>query len=218
MTTRTADVSFLHPAYRARSLDLEARARAANLPIRRYEGWRDPARQADLWAFGRVSSIGTPGRHKTFEQSWQSSHQWGFAEDWVWWTPAGGWSWDPPAGASWAAFGAIATAAGLERLSFEQPHVQLPGFNARKALAGEMASVLAGGDFSWQTNLEAALTAWGPLPRKDAYGVVQPGVPNIFDERPAAPVPAGYAYDEERGLCLAGPVESGPDLSGDPNG
>lgn len=215
------DVDLLHPAFRARSFDLEQRVYDAKLPIRRYEGWRDPARQADLWAFGRVSGIGTPGHHKTFEQAWQSSHQWGFAEDWVWWfapTPGAAptWSWAPPANDSWDRFGNLAAAAGLERLKFEEPHVQLPGFSARHALAGAREA-LAGGDSSWSKNLEAALVAWGPLSKKDRYGVVQPGVPNFFDGRPAAPVPAGMVYDEERGLCLPADT-AGPDLSGDPNG
>ena len=203
---KTSDVALLHPAFRERSLDLEKRVAATHMPILRYEGWRDPARQADLWAFGRVSGIGTPGHHKTFEMAWQSNHQWGFAEDWVWWFD-GTWTWTPPPGFSWDAFLALATTAGLEHLDFEKPHVQLPGFRARGILAGT-SPLPPGGDASWQANLEAAMAAWGPLPRKDRYGVEQPGVPDLFDGRPAAPGPSGMVYDEERGLCLASSQES----------
>lgn len=209
---RTNDTGLLHPEFRKRSFDLEARVSVARLPIRRYEGWRDPSRQADLWAFGRVSGVGTPGHHKTFERAWEGNHQWGFAEDWVWWfspTPgaAPGWSWDPPVSASWDAFFALAAAAGLEHLKFEEPHVQLPGFRGRDVLAGARA-MLAGGDASWEGNLETMIVGWGPLPRKDRYGLEQPGVPNVFDARPAAPVPPGMVYDEERGLCLPADVAS----------
>lgn len=209
---RTNDVSLLHPEYRARSLDLAARVAAAHMPILRYEGWRDPARQADLWAFGRVSGIGVPGHHKTFEMAWQSNHQWGFAEDWVWWFN-GAWTWTPPPGQSWDAFLALATAAGLEHLDFEKPHVQLPGFRARKVLDGSLI-LPAGGDATWEANLEAALTAWGPLPRKDRYGVEQPGVPNVLDARPAAAVPPGMVYDADLGLCYAESDVSGPEGPG----
>jgi len=207
---RTSATPLLHPDFRARSLDLAKRVENAHLPIMRYEGWRDPARQADLWAFGRVSGIGTPGHHKTFEMAWQSSHQWGFAEDWVWWFN-GAWSWTPPGNAvdGWDLFHSFATAAGLQFLRFEQPHVQLPSFNARRLLAG--TDSLPPGDASWQANLEATMTLWGPLPRKDRYGIEQPGVPNLFDGRPAAPIPPEMVYDEERGLCLASLSESDED-------
>jgi hypothetical protein len=205
---KTNDVSLLHPDFRARSLDLAKRVETAHLPIMRYEGWRDPSRQADLWAFGRASGIGTPGHHKTFEMAWQSSHQWGFAEDWVWWFN-GAWSWAPPPGQTWDAFFALALAAGLEHLKFEEPHVQLPGFHGRHLLDGSLT--LPPGDATWQANIEAAMTAWGPLPRKDRYGIEQPGVPNLLDPRPAAPVPPGAVYDEERGLCLDSSRENDED-------
>lgn len=198
---RENDVAHLHPAFRSRSLKLERLTASAGLPIRRYEGWRDPNRQADLWAFGRVSGVGTPGRHKTFERAWESSHQWGLAEDWVWWSPEAGWSWAAPAGHSWDKFHELAQAADLEYLKFEEPHVQLPEVHGRLILAGARAG-LENGDASWEKNLEDAIHAWGPLPRKDRYGQLHPGVPDVFDDRPAAPVPPGMVYDEERGLCL----------------
>lgn len=203
----------LHPAFRALSEDLSHRVATARLPIQPYEGWRDPARQAELFAFGRASGVGTPGRHKTFEAAWQSSHQHGFAEDWVWWSD-GAWTWDAPAGYSWAQFFELVDAVGLERLHFEEPHVQMPGFNARKILAG--AAYPPNGDESWEDNMEAAAMAWGQLERKDRNGLVQPGAPAVLfgGLRPERPVPAGMVYDDERGLCLPEDVASAPNVAG----
>ena len=197
--------ALLHPAYRARSVDLEFRVAGKRLPISRYEGYRPPERQAALFAFGRASGVGVPGRHKTFERAWESSHQHGMAEDWVW-RVDGKWSWAPPAGRSWDEFHELATAAGLQFLHFEEPHVQLPGFSARALLEGK-AGYPAGGDRTWEANLEAAAAAWGMLDRKDQYGIVQPGAPHALavGDRPAILVPPGMVYDEDLGLCVAAP-------------
>jgi len=202
----------LHPTFRDLSADLSHRIAAAKLPIQPYEGWRDPNRQVELYAFGRASGVGVPGRHKTFERAWESSHQHGMAEDWVWWVN-GQWSWAPPPGYTWDEFHEHVDAVGLVRLKFEEPHVQMPGFNARKILAGA-ATYPAGGDEEWEANIEAAALAWGLLEKKDRYGLVQPGAPHILvsGQRPAIPVPDGMVYDEERGLCYPEPdvPESSP--------
>jgi hypothetical protein len=182
MTARDNDANHLHPLFRARDLELWRAVQAARMPIRPFEGWRDPFRQAFLYCEGRVPGIGTPGHHVTFETAWGSRHPYGFARDWVW-LIEGAWSWTPPPGYTWEKFGSLVKAAGLERLAFEQPHVQLPGIDTHGILAGTVPWP-AGGDTPWEANLEAAIVAWGRAPRT-VNGIVMPGAPPLPSGRPA---------------------------------
>lgn len=199
-TAREANPAHLHPLFRERHAALSAYVAESKLPIEPFELWRDPNRQAFLFAEGRVPGIGQAGHHVTFEQAWESTHQYGMAADWVWWFN-GAWSWAPPAGHSWDEFHALAAKAGLVWLSFEQPHVQAPNFSARDILAGK-APWPAGGDDTWEQNIEQAIVAWGREP-KLASGIRQPGAPSLPIARPAIPgPPVGMAFDRVRGLIV----------------
>ncbi len=178
---RDTNILHLHPSYRERSDALMAYVIERKLPLDRYEGWRDPNRQAYLFSMGRAPGVGTPGKHPTFERAWEGNHQYGFAEDWVW-LVKGRWQWDAPDGHHWDEFAEAAARAHLQRLKFEQPHVQFPGFSGKEILAGR-APWPTGGDDSWEQNIEAAIIAWGPL-SKTVNGIVQPGAPRLVTERP----------------------------------
>lgn len=201
MSAREVDPSHLHPAFRERRADLAARVAEARLPIEPFESWRSPARQAFLFAEGRTPGVGSPGHHVTFEAAWGSLHQYGLAEDWVWWFN-GAWTWAPPAGHAWEEFHELAARAGLMKLDFEAPHVQLPGVSGRALLAGELPYP-AGGDASWEANLEAAIVAWG-RGQRIVNGQVNPGAPPLVAGRPPVPAPPpGLVYDQALGVCRA---------------
>jgi hypothetical protein len=199
MSARDRDVSKLHPAFRERHLDLLGRVADRKLSIEPFELWRDPARQVELYAEGRAPGVGRPGHHSTYERAWESNHQHGFAEDWVWWFD-GKWSWDPPADSSWDEFYELVAAAELEHLEFEKPHVQLPGFRARGILNG--TAVYPPGDDAWEENLDAAIAAWGRQPRTDRYGFEQPGAPRAPAARPAEPAPTDRVWSPGNGIWL----------------
>ena len=154
---------------------------AKGLPLLLYEGWRDPRRQAELYARGRVDGIGSPGKHVTRAQAWKSLHQYGLAADFVFFV-AGKWTWQEPTRGAWATYQQIATALGLEVLSFEKPHVQLRDVSLGHLVTGQYP---IGGDESWAANLDAAILSWGPLPRM-AVGLKHPGAPaqTDRDDRP----------------------------------
>lgn len=181
MSARTNDPLLLHPTFRQLDSDLYHAVLASGLPIEPYEGWRDPNRQAYLYAEGRTAGIGMPNHHVTFEGAWESLHQYGLARDWVWWFN-GRWSWVPPEGYSWDQFHDLAKKIGLVTLKFEEPHVQLPGISARDILHGR-ASYPAGGDESWEENIERSIIAWGRLP-KMVDGQVNSGAPPLISRRP----------------------------------
>lgn len=179
--TRNNDAALLHPDFRARDAKLLELVRAAGLPIEPYEGWRDPNRQAFLYTEGRVAGVGTPGHHVTFERPWESNHQGGFARDWVWWIN-NAWSWAAPPGHSWDEFHQLALRAGLQFLNFEEPHVQLPGISM-KDITERRAPWPAGGDDTWEQNIEAAIVAWGST-GKAVGGLWMPGAPPLVSARP----------------------------------
>jgi peptidoglycan LD-endopeptidase CwlK len=183
MSARNNDALLLHPTFRRLDSDLAEAVLAAGLPIEPYEGWRDPNRQAYLFAEGRTPGIGTPGHHVTFEGAWESMHQYGLARDWVWWIN-NAWSWVPPAGHSWDEFQALAAKVGLVYLNFEKPHVQLPGVSARDILHGKVPYPV-GGDDSWEENLETSIITWGRLP-KVVNGQQNAGAPPLVTLRPLA--------------------------------
>ena len=175
---RHTDVSLLHPAYRDKSLQLESRLISAGIPLRRYEGVRAPTRQAELYARGRT----IPGTKKvTKAMAWESMHQYGLAEDWVF-IVGGKWTWEEPAPGMWQRFHEMAQALDLEPLSFEMPHVQLRGSSISHLKRGVYP---VGGDASWEAWLEGQIEGWG-TPRREYAGIIHPGAPPPVDiaERP----------------------------------
>jgi len=203
--SRSSDVKLLHPAFRERLNDVLRDLDDEQVPLEIYEAYRSPERQAELYARGRAPGVGT--RKVTRAPAWRSFHDFGLAVDLVLWID-GRWTWGPTGepGAPgrdqidgwWNRYHDLARARGLVPLSFEKPHVQLEGVALSDLLAGRYP---AGGDDSWEANLEGAIVRWGALPR-EIYGLPMPGAPPLVDERPeVAELPAGYVYDEDVGVC-----------------
>lgn len=144
----------LHPVLREKLLGLTAKLFAEGLPFRLFEGYRGPARQAELYAQGRMA----PGRIVTKARPWQSFHQYGLAVDMVLWLDEG-WSWSTagPLMGKWHRFHELARIEGLEPLSFELPHIQLSGLMLEQFRLGHYP---AGGDAEWGQNLASEIRVW----------------------------------------------------------
>jgi peptidoglycan L-alanyl-D-glutamate endopeptidase CwlK len=186
VSARDTDIAHLHPTFRAKHQALLELVQAKGLPIQPFELWRDPNRQAYLFAEGRTPGIGNPGHHVTFEGAWESMHQYGLAADWVWFVN-GQWTWDAPIGHSWDEFHALAVQVGLAYLKFEEPHVQMPGISARDVLQGHV-SYPQGGDDSWEANISQAIIAWG-RGVKVVDGQQNAGAPPLPNARPTMLIP-----------------------------
>ncbi len=169
--TRDAERSSLHPLFREKIEAVLAGIAKEGLAFKLFEGFRSPARQNALFGKGRSS----PGDVVTYARAWESLHQYGLAADFVLFLD-GKWSWDDKGEAAswWKRLGEIAQGAGLERLSFETPHLQLPGANLRELRAGVYPT---GGDASWAENLERAILSWSGEPGA-------PPPPMLSSERP----------------------------------
>lgn len=94
-----------------------AAAQAAGLDVYLFEGLRSAERQAALYAQGRTLR----GPIVTRAPPWLSWHQYGVAADLAF-GGEGRWNWS----GDFAAVAVHMRAAGLEDLSFERPHWQLP--------------------------------------------------------------------------------------------
>jgi len=191
--TRDANLSALHPAFRQKAHAVIQKLNDEGLPFRIFEGFRSPARQDMLYRQGRTA----PGNVVTNARAWESLHQYGLAADFVLYED-GKWSWEDKgeSKARWARLHEIARDCGLERLSFEKPHLQLPGHDARKLRFGGYPQ---GGDASWAENLEQAIASW----------TGEPGAPPLPDALPSRP-PLN-TFSEDAGAGNAGPL---PDKSG----
>lgn len=180
MALKSINKAFLHNEFCAQILKLEIALADAGVELLLYEAWRSPERQADLFARGR--GLGLPNRFVTRARSWESLHQYGMACDfahldlrtkqWTWWP-----SKDP----RWTKFHDLAHRLGLVTLSFEKPHVQMPGVTIPELRAGHYPP---GGGTKWDEFLSSKIREWGPQPRVDEYGNEQPGAPAPPEERP----------------------------------
>lgn len=198
---RLTELSLLHPRFRSASRSLEQLLVAAKIPLRRFEGARTPDRQLELFLQTRVPIVKPP--HVTFTKPWQSRHQFGLAEDWVFWVN-NTWSWVEPEHGMWAKYWELAHSVDLEPLKFEAPHVQLAGMDPQALAAGDYPT---GGDSSWATWLDAQIHAWGHEQRL-VHGFTIPGAPAEYVVPPAPPVarppiilPPGLLFDEGTGMC-----------------
>lgn len=173
-TKRHVDLALLHPAFRERLEKLIDNLAAASVPMKVLEGYRTPERQDYLFAIGRTREL-----HRspvTFVSAWHSYHQYGLAVDMVIDHPAHG-MWEignPTADGWWRAYHALASAQGLEPLSFEKPHVQLAGLRASQLLSGEVPGP---GDETWYDNFATAVRRWTggqkpPLPELERPAIV----------------------------------------------
>lgn len=198
---RLTDLSLLHPTMRAASLALDAGLAAAKIPLRLFEGARTPERQADLYCEGRVPGIGTPGKFTTFALPWRSRHQYGLAQDRVFFVN-GVWSWVEPEKGMWSRYWEIARDCGLEPLKFEAPHVQLMDIHTPDLLAGKFPP---GGDSSWSSWVASCVHTWGNTTRM-VHNIVMPAAPPFSEmpvhaDRPHIDLPPGMLYDEATGTC-----------------
>ena len=171
---RDADLDHLHPVVRRKVVAVQKKLDQENIPMRVFEAFRAPERQAFLYAKGRTA----PGKKVTNAEPWESYHQYGVAADFVRFEN-GGWNWNnstPAQKQQWDRFHEIARGEGLEPLNFEKPHVQLVGTSFAELLGGDYPD---GGDDKWAANLTAAINRW-PGSRK-------PPVPEL-GARPPMPV------------------------------
>ena len=179
---RDTDLAHLHPLVRAKVEKVQKELDKANIPMRVFEAFRSPERQAYLYAKGRTA----PGSRVTNAGPWQSYHQYGMAADFVRFEN-GKWNWNdstPQQNKEWDQFHDIARAAGLEPLSWERPHVQLIGTSFAELLNGDYPD---GGDESWASNLSDAILRW-PGTKKPPLPETAPRPPMPELSLPAAPV------------------------------
>lgn len=175
LTTANRDLSLLHPNMRSRVAQVMADIDQAGLPLKVFEAWRSPERQQFLFAQGRTR----PGRKVTFSRGWESYHQYGLAVDIVGFVD-GNWTWDLP-DATWTRMHAIGAAHGLERLGFETPHLQLADLKIGALMEGDFPP---GGDASWRSNMELAITRWNGEPPAPPLIADEPTRPPIEDLSP----------------------------------
>lgn len=176
---RRADLKSLHPVVRRRVQAVQKQLDDENIPLKVFETFRSPQRQAELYAKGRTA----PGARVTNAQPWESWHQYGMAADFVRFEN-GGWNWNDATAAQraeWDRFHEIALAKGLEPLSWERPHVQLADHTLTRLRGGDYPD---GGDADWADALSEAIAGW-----------TGPGAPPHPEDanRPALPLVAGLA-------------------------
>ncbi len=176
---RDTDRSHLHPVFRHKLDELDALILSAGLPLQLYEGARSPFRQVELYARGRVAGSGTSTVTKA--RAWGSRHQHGLAADYVF-RVGDQWSWEEPSRGAWVHYQRLAMQCGLEVLSFEKPHVQLPYVDGKLSIG----TYPPGGDESWLHWIEDQIERWG----RDARvfdGITHPGappLPSLFERPP----------------------------------
>ena len=114
------DLDHLHPAMARRVRGLIARLEAEGVPMRVFETYRDPDRQAHLELEGSASKAG----------AFQSAHQYGLAADFAMFHPHGAhgeWSWPPADAPIWDRLHACAYDAGLTApISWDPGHISWP--------------------------------------------------------------------------------------------
>ncbi len=161
----------LHATFASALWELEKRIAAAGLPLAVFETGRSPQRQSELYAQGRISGVGTPGRFVTRAKPWQSFHQFGLAADYVFFVD-GKWTWNEPRPGAWDEYTKMAADVGLRTLSFERPHVELP-MNMSLLQIGQYPP---GGGEAWENWLDAQIEGWGHN-AQTIDGITYPGAP-----------------------------------------
>ncbi|NRB18025.1 MAG: D-alanyl-D-alanine carboxypeptidase family protein [Rhodobacteraceae bacterium] len=170
---RETSLDLLHPAIRKKVEDLITDLAANSVPMKIYESFRTPERQAYLYAQGRTRDLDKGIVTKA--KAWQSYHQYGVAIDMVIDHPNHA-MWDTGSAKTrgwWDNYHELARKHGLEPLSFEKPHVQLIGVRTSQLLSGEEPGP---GDDSWFDNFADAIARWP--------GSTKPPLPS-GGERPA---------------------------------
>ena len=181
MSRRNAELKNLHPVVREKVEILTQKLKDEGNPIRLFEGFRSPQRQAHLYSQGRTTS----GSIKTKAKPWQSLHQYGVACDFVLYID-GNWSWETSGNYAnyWNRYHELAREIGLKSLSWEKPHIQLESVSLQCLQKGNYP---IGGDSGWAENLEDAIVGWS------GYPVAAPPLPRDVPMRP----PLGREINDE---------------------
>lgn len=166
------DPRHLHDLVREMSAEVNRRLEAAGIPLADYEGFRTPQRQAVLYARGRIPGHGELGKTATRAKAWRSFHQYGLAVDKVF-RVDGKWTWNEPERGMWDQYHLIARAVGLRPLSFERPHIELPGLDLRDLVAGRFPP---DGGLAWEVAMYDSIMAWGQADHA-VLTIVHPGAP-----------------------------------------
>jgi peptidoglycan LD-endopeptidase CwlK len=177
---RDMDRTKLHPDMRDRLEQVLAALRDRDVPMRLFEAYRSPERQAHLFAKGRDAAGNVVGKVVTRARPWHSYHQYGLAVDLVI-DKAGVDPWETDTAEAqrwWKIYHEVARQHALEPLSFELPHVQLAGLKTSALLAGEYPE---GGDATWLENLAKVVARWD--------GAAKPPAP-LGNDRPPLSVVA----------------------------
>lgn len=128
--SRIASLALLDPGFREAVQGVLDELDRNDIPLLVFESIRSPGRQTSLYGRGRNPSAPDFGRTVTKARAYQSAHQFGLAVDLVFLVD-GEWTWEEPEGGMWASFHDIARGNGCVPLSFEQPHIQVAGFDWR---------------------------------------------------------------------------------------
>lgn len=184
---RNNDTNLLHPNVKNAALAVENTLKGEGIPLRIFEAFRFPQRQADLYAQGLTK----PGHIVTYAQPWYSYHQYGLAVDFVL-LMNGQWSWDDSTSEKkqwWKRMHALGRENGLTPLDFETPHLQISGTSSNTLIHGHYP---LGGDDLWSENLASAIAGWNSTPSAPP----SPSIPR----RPA--LPTRYTVTAQNGLHL----------------
>jgi peptidoglycan L-alanyl-D-glutamate endopeptidase CwlK len=168
---RDQELTHLHPFFREKVEALLNKLSQERLPFRVFEGFRSPQRQQYLFEQGRTR----PGNIVTQARPWTSFHQYGLAADFVLYV-GGKWSWETSGEKRqmWTRLHQLGRENDLTPLTWELPHLQLPGLDIGSLKEGDYPP---DGDVSWAEWLEAAIQSWSATP-------AAPPVPMIIPERP----------------------------------
>jgi peptidoglycan L-alanyl-D-glutamate endopeptidase CwlK len=170
---RDRELLHLHPIIREKVRVLLEKLSAEGIPFQLFEGFRSPQRQQYLFEQGRTR----PGSIITKARPWRSYHQYGLGADFVLYEN-GLWSWDTSGekGRWWERLHQLAREHDLEPLSWEKPHLQLPGLSITDLQAGEYPQ---GGDLDWAEYLQAAISSWSGYPPSPPGPPLIPGRPPL---------------------------------------
>ncbi len=149
----------LHRAFARQLSELLEACKKKGLRFKLFEAYRTPERQAYLYTQGRSRS----GNIVTNADVWQSIHNYGLAADLILDIP-GIDPWETGAAdginymTHWERMRALAKKTGLNILSWDLPHVEMPDTSWRALAKGELPP---GGGPDWADNLERMIREFG---------------------------------------------------------
>ncbi|CAN0014273.1 unnamed protein product, partial [Chrysoparadoxa australica] len=150
-----SDLALLHPSIRGKVQAVQSELAARAIPMKVFETFRSPHRQAALFARGRT----LPGTKVTHAAPWASYHQYGLAADFGRFEN-NSWNWQTKTARhrkDWDTFHDIARDQGLEPTNWQKPHVQVMAVSITELMNGAYPDE---GDDSWANNLREAIKGW----------------------------------------------------------